>query len=208
MPRQTAKVSRENRRAEVERRYLRGESQVTIAQALGCSAAQASRDLATMRGRWTASVGRSHQEVKSEALARLDEMLRCHWEGWEASLLPRETTLSEKRSGPGEPTRVTLRREARGGDPRFLVGIARIEERRSKLLGLDAPDRCEVSAQFEEPMDPEKAKRELWRLMGSPCPWELTDHVGDFDKWPPGFDPPDPGPSAFERLFGFAYSDQ
>jgi hypothetical protein len=58
-------------------------------------------------------------------------------------------------------------------------------------------------------MEPEKAKRELWRLMGSPTPWNLLDQEPlTAENLPPGFDPQDPGPSAFERLFGFAYSDQ
>ena len=213
MPSKGTRASTEERRAEVGRRYLKAESQVTIAEAMGYSAAQVSRDLAIMRERWKKSVERSQEELKTEAIARVEETRRCFWTGWEASLAPRETTTQEKRSGGGEGIRVSVRREVPKGDPRFLDGIARTEERRIKLLGLDAPSRCEVSAVSEEPMNREEQKREIWRLMGSPSPWPLVDQEPfTCENLPSGFDPPDPDApppvSAFERLFGFAWEDR
>jgi len=203
MPSKETRASREERRSEVGRRYLKGESQVMIAEAMGYSAAQVSRDLAIMRERWKKSVERSQEELKTETLARLDAMSRCYWEGWEASLGSREITTQEKQSGGGEGVRVSVRREAQRGDPRFLDGIARTEERRIKLLGLDAPSRCEVSAVTEKPMDSKQALEEMRRLMAGRIPWELADP--DYfapESMPPGFAPPPPSPpkTEFERL--------
>jgi hypothetical protein len=203
MPRQETRASREERRSEVGRRYLKGESQVTIAEAIGYSAAQVSRDLAIMRERWKKSVERSQEELKTEAIARLEEMSRCFWTGWEASLAPRETTTQEKRSGGGEGVRVSVRREVPKGDPRFLDGIARTEERRIKLLGLDAPSRCEVSAVTERTMGPEEVDREIQRLTARVIPPELLDPEAFApEHMPPGFAPLPPRPpmTPFERL--------
>jgi len=199
MPSKGTRASREERRAEVGRRYLKAESQVMIAEAMGYSAAQVSRDLAIMRERWKKSVERSQEELKTETLARLDAMSRCYWEGWEASLGSREITTQEKQSGGGEGVRVSVRREAQRGDPRFLDGIARTEERRIKLLGLDAPSRCEVSAVTEKPMDSKQALEEMRRLMAGRIPWELADP--DYlapESMPPGFAPPPPSPPKTE----------
>jgi len=192
-------ASREERREEVGRRFLRGETQVTIAQALGCSSSQVSRDLGAMKKRWKASAKRSQEEMKTEAIARVEETRRCFWLGWEASLEPREVTIQEKRSGGGEGVRVTVRREVTKGDPRFLDGVARADERRAKLLGLDAPARCEVSAVSEEPMDKEQALAEIRRLTVARIPWELIDpnHFAP-EYMPPGFPPPPPAPPMTE----------
>ena len=206
-----ARASRqEERLAEVERLHLRHESPAAIARTLGCSTAQISRDMAVLRQRWRAPLERSSQDLKAEELAGLGELSRTLFAGYESSRLPRETTFTEKRLGQVEGSRATVRREARGGNPRFLEGILRVEELRAKLLGLDAPERCTASVEVEEFQSEKDAMKEVWRLLGSPSPWSLSDHPVDPDKLPPRFPgtPPDPSrPDAFKRLFGFTYEE-
>lgn len=201
---------REARLAEVARRYLRGESQVQIALAVGCSTTQIGRDLAAVRRRWATASTRDFQEIRSEQLAKIDELEASYWQGWEASLGERQVSLSEKRSGATDGARVSLRKENRCGNPHFLDGAARMIERRCKLLGLDAPDRHELLLEPEQTMTEDEAKKEIWRLMGSPTPWDLEEQPPlTAENLPPGFQPPPadapPPKSAFERLFGFPY---
>jgi hypothetical protein len=83
-------------------------------------------------------------------------------------------------------------------------------EGRSKLLGLAAPAGQGLGGEQEQPMTEEELNREIWRLMGSPSPWNLMERPPmTAENLPPGFDPPpaeaSPAESAFERLFGFSY---
>ena len=206
-----ARVSRqEERLAAVEPLHLQHLSPVAIAKTVGCSTTQVRRDIETIRHGLKVSLERSLQEHKAETLARLGLMFRTCWETFAASVTPKETSFTEKRIGPGEGSRATMRREARAGDPRYLETALRIEKFQAKLLGLDAPERCTVSVESEEFQSKKDVMKEVWRLLGSPSPWSLSDHPVDPSTLPPGFPgtPPDPSrPDAFKRMFGFTYEE-
>ena len=139
-------LQREADLVEVARRYLKGETQSEIGEALGKCHTTIGRDIKTLQKRWIAAGLRDFDEARCEQLAKIDELERTYWEAWRNSL-KREITISEKREGEtkGEESRALIRRETRDGNPSFLEGVRWCIERRCKLLGLDAPSRLEHS---------------------------------------------------------------
>lgn len=137
-------LQREADLAEVARRYLKGESQAEIGDALGKDQSTISRDIRTLHRRWRASAIQDFDTKRAEQLAKIDELERTYWEAWKNSLT-RQVTISEKREGKADESRALIRRESRDGNPSFLEGVFRCIDRRCKLLGLDAPSRLEHS---------------------------------------------------------------
>lgn len=146
--------SRENtviahRRQEVAARYLRGEYQTTIAQALGIDQAQVSRDLKAIRGLWLASAIRDFDAAKAQELAKIDEVERAAWVAWERSTQNKEVATQES-GGIDAKTKkpilkkAVLRKEGQSGNPAFLNTVLTCIERRCKILGLDAPTRFQI----------------------------------------------------------------
>lgn len=138
------------RRADVASAYIRGETQVALAQRLGVTQQQISLDLKAIQAAWLQSSLRDFDALKSEQLAKVDAVERAAWEGYERSCQPRETTLTERNEG-GEwllangttqarsPTRkATVRREGQVGDPRFLERIQKCIDQRCSIWGLGA----------------------------------------------------------------------
>ncbi len=197
-----ARAAKEERLQEVGRRYLLSETPVLIARALRCSTAQVNRDLVILRSRWADAARRSHEEFVGESLARLSSLYQCCMEGYAASKLPRETTLSEKTTmGDMEGTRASLHKESQSGNPAYLVAATRIEQARMKLLGMGKPSRCEVSAEPEETMTKEELDKELQRLMSV---YKVPSIYLDRDLYahsimPPGFPPQPPREAPLPR---------
>lgn len=74
-------------------------------------------------------------------LQKLDIMERETWKAWEAS----KTGQSKEKIKRGDNNFKETTKETTAGDPRFLEIMLKIQQRRAKLLGYDAPDRLEVS---------------------------------------------------------------
>ena len=144
------------RRQEVATRYLRGEQQYTIARAVGVSQSQISLDLKALRDLWLASSLRDFDALKSEQLAKIDQVEVAAWAAWERSQQPREVSLTEQTEGgevvgadgtsqPKRPTRkASMRREGQSGDPRFLAVIQKCIDQRCVILGLESPLRISI----------------------------------------------------------------
>ena len=144
------------RRQEVAQRYLRGEQQYDIGRALGVSQAQISLDLKVVRELWLASTLRNFDALKSEQLAKIDQIEIAAWQGWERSLQPREVSLTEATEGgeilgddgkprPKAPSRkASVRREGQAGDPRFLERVQKCIDQRCTILGLNEPTRLTI----------------------------------------------------------------
>ena len=144
------------RRQEVGARYLRGEYQSAIAQAVGVSQAQISMDLKAMRDLWLASSLRDFDALKSEQLAKIDAVEVEAWAAWLRSQQPREVSITEQTEGgevvgtdgtsqPKRPTRkASMRREGQSGDPRFLAVIQKCIDQRCVILGLESPLRISI----------------------------------------------------------------
>lgn len=145
--RETTEIAK--RREEVAARYLRGEYQTTIAQALGIDQAQVSRDLKALRDMWLSSAIRDFDAAKAQELAKIDEVERAAWHAWERSTKDKEVATQET-DGLDTQTRkpklkkATLRKEGQSGNPAFLSTILTCIDKRCQILGLDAPKRFVV----------------------------------------------------------------
>lgn len=130
-------------------RYLRGEYQTTIAQALHVDQAQVSRDLKALRELWLASAIRDFDAAKAQELAKIDEVERAAWAAWTRSTEDKEVSTRET-DGVDEKTKqprlkkAVLRKEGQSGNPAFLNTILTCIERRCAILGLDAPKRFSI----------------------------------------------------------------
>lgn len=152
-------------RAETARLLRRGFSTHKIAERLGRSSETTHRDAVAIRAEWAARRKHSTDEHFGRMLDALDELENEAWEAWERSKVAAERTRSESSEddiparGSGAKatpaTTVTKRkavvdRRHRDGDPRFLEVIMSCQERRAKLLGLDAPPRKSEEQERDE----------------------------------------------------------
>jgi len=102
------KTAIQKRRQDAARLYLRGCTQLQIAEALKCDQATISRDLSMLRQEWRASAGADTAELRSRQAAVLDECEREAWVSWSSEHAPR-----------------------------YLEVIVKIADRRARLLGLN-----------------------------------------------------------------------
>lgn len=136
-------AQREHDRLEITRRYLKGESQPQIAEALGITRSLVSYDLQVIQDRWRQSGLYDLNEARGRELARIDEVEREAWQAWADS--KQDKQIAVQRSGGGDREKpltvkeAMLRKEGQSGNPAFLTIVLDCIERRSKLLGLDAP---------------------------------------------------------------------
>jgi hypothetical protein len=145
------------RRKNVCQRYLRRESQWTIAQSLGVDQSVISTDLKAIRKEWVKSAVADFGERQAEELAKVDEIERAAWIGWAKSQEDAQTLVAEvseqeeaadaKKKKAQKPRRQTTKQTTKGqaGDPRFLAIILKAIERRCTILGLDAAKRLQIT---------------------------------------------------------------
>lgn len=140
----------ERRRQLIAERYLRGEYQTTIAEALGIDQATVSRDLKALRAAWLASAIRDFDAARAEELAKIDAVEAEYWQAWERSKKDKEIAVQETDGTQDEKTKrprikkAYLRKEGQSGNPAYLAGVLTCIERRCKILGLDAPERFKI----------------------------------------------------------------
>ncbi|MEE4659019.1 MAG: hypothetical protein V2J89_01040 [Halieaceae bacterium] len=137
---------RERDLAFIARHYLRGYSQNEIAVELGkATGTQVTRqqicyDLKKLQEQWREEQLEAIDELKARELAKLDHMEAEAWAAWERSKEQAEKTKKGRRTGgrnAGEYAEVQV--EERIGDPRYMDLVLKCVEKRTKLLGLDAP---------------------------------------------------------------------
>lgn len=137
-------------RRQIASLYLRGWLQVDIAEKLGISQQTVSLDLKALHREWQRSAIADIDKAKARELAKIDNLEREYWVAWRRSRKDAET-ITEKNRGEAEdgklidPQRM-FRRKGQAGDPRFLQGIQWCIERRCKILGIDAPDRHDITS--------------------------------------------------------------
>lgn len=133
--------------------YVRGWTQARMGQELGVSQAQISHDLKELHRRWRENTTLDLDDYKQKELAKLDELEREYWQAWERSQSAQETKRQRKKTGEGwnESLQEMVSR-AQCGDAQYLAGVLKCIEKRSKLLGLDAPDRHEHAGNDGEPI--------------------------------------------------------
>ncbi len=82
-------------------------------------------------------------ELRQREIAMLDEVEREAWEQWHRSTEDAETVTASGGDGK-KKSAITTKREGQSGNPALLEKIIKCSERRSKLLGLDAPQQFDV----------------------------------------------------------------
>lgn len=126
----------------IAREYLKGRYQADIAADLGVSIATVKRDLAKIRQDWLESSLRDFDALKAEQLAKIDTIEAEAWGMWSRSCERQVRTSNQEIEATRYPGRNTRTDDQQGiGEPRYLHIALQCVERRSKLLGLDSPQK-------------------------------------------------------------------
>jgi hypothetical protein len=135
-----SKIQRERDRATIAELYLKGWTQAKIGVYLEIDQSTICRELKKIKQAWKAEAVRDYDLHVDEQLRRLAMLEAEHWEAWQRSQQPKEQSLQEKLSevaASGDSrTKVQRKTEVRVGDPRFLEGLLKCNQERSKLLDL------------------------------------------------------------------------
>ncbi len=140
------------RRQQVSKLYLEGWPQYKIADEVKVSQSQISRDLKYLSQQWQQSSMINIDRIKARELAKIDELERRYYEGWNRSIQVQKVKKErEMASGDGKITRETsIERKKLVGDYHFLDGILKCIHRRSELLGLDMPSKQSIDISMEK----------------------------------------------------------
>jgi hypothetical protein len=141
------KAEREKQVADVARLYLARHTMQAIGDQLGVTKAQVFYDLKKCRAQWVKDANSCFDTRKAEELARIDRLENEYWEAWRGSLeeFTSTTKHAETAQGGTQKQRATVKTEARNGDPRYLSGVQWCIQKRTEILGLDAPQKNEVA---------------------------------------------------------------
>ena len=102
--------------------------------------------LPILHAEWLASALVDISEAKSRELARLDDLERTYWAGWQRSQDPVEV-INKRAVETHAGRRITVNTQSSDqvGDPRFLAGVGWCIEQRCKLLGIASPERLDLT---------------------------------------------------------------
>lgn len=150
----------------IAQRYLRGDYQADIARDLGIAQGTVSKDLAAIRAAWLKSAVRDFDALKAQEIAKIDEIEREAWLAWERSKKDKEVSLTEQVDGDGALTvteypdgrtvtsrvkrKARMTRTGQVGDSTYLNVVLSCIERRCKILGLDAPQKFNITINWDE----------------------------------------------------------
>ncbi len=141
--------------------YCKGHPQRAIVEVLArdygieVSVSQVCRDLTAAREEWREEYAGEIHELKLRELAKIDNLERTYWEGFERSQRDRERRQTKRKKTPAgekagksaamlaEETAVLV--EGKDGDHRWLAGVQWCIERRIVLLGIEAPKKVELA---------------------------------------------------------------
>lgn len=150
-------IEREHDLLTISRRYLAGDIQADIAIDLGLSQQQISYDLKELQRRWLNSSVSNLDEAKARELAKVDNLELEYWQAWKRSQEDAETVKQKGEVVPGEGGKPSIKTtdtekttKGQAGDPRFLQGVQWCIERRCKILGVDAPEKHDLTTGGEK----------------------------------------------------------
>lgn len=147
-------VALAERRRRVADLYVQGWRQADIGVRLGIDQGTVSRDLKTIQKEWAEQRVSDIDELKREQLEKIDRVEREAWDGWVRSQKP--TRTKEDSEKPKRTTKTTA------GDPRFLLIVDRCIERRSKIVGLEAPQKhANTDSQGNDLPTPQRGRSEF-----------------------------------------------
>lgn len=116
-------------------------------------------DMKSVEKEWLARLEADARAIIARQAASLDRMEDELWSEWERSKVQRRRATVEITHGPAVPEgqdpspdrrKSTVLTEDAFGDPRFMELLLRVQERRAKLLGLNAP--IKISGPNGEPI--------------------------------------------------------
>jgi hypothetical protein len=143
-------ATRDARRAIIAQLMLRGVTSMgELCKRAKCSRPTLAKDLEAIRAEWRKEMVESFDYAKDQCLKVLEEIEREAWAEWDRSKLGAKKRLSrttENETGGSTTEEETT--ERRCGDPRYLEVIIKCEERKTKLLGLDEPERIDLKGQM------------------------------------------------------------
>ena len=128
-------------RLEITWRYLRRETQASIALVLGLTQQQISFDLKAIRAQWHREMVLAIDEAKLKELAAIDRLELEYWQAWERSRRTRKKLASRRSSNLKNALAISEETQRRDGNPAFLAGVMSCIDKRCKVLGLDAPQK-------------------------------------------------------------------
>jgi len=149
----------ERDRREIADLYLKGWLQQEIADHINADTERdytltqqmISYDLKRLQEQWQKSALVDVDELKAKELAKVDRLEREYWRAWERSREDAETL--QQVGGKDGPDKITKTSKGQAGDPRFLQGVQWCIERRCKILGVDAPEKRELSGRDGGPIE-------------------------------------------------------
>ena len=112
------------------------------------SYAQVSHDLKKIRADWAESARSSIEAIKHQELEGLADQERECWHAWQKSKTEHVKKRTKTKPGTLTGTRSvenTTEKEEQCGDPAYMRLILDIREKRAKILGLNAPEKAELS---------------------------------------------------------------
>jgi predicted transcriptional regulator len=121
-------------RAKISALLLRGWSQKEIAAELSMTASMVCREVKELRAEWIEETKVNLDEALATELARIDRIEREAWEAWEESKKPAK--VESQSVTEGQAQKVSVKRQHRTGDKRYMDIIMWCAEHRAKLLGL------------------------------------------------------------------------
>lgn len=132
---------RENDYVTIAEMYLKGVPQMVIAGKLALSQPVISRDIATIKERWSKSSILDFNEAKQRELARIDVLERTYWQAWERSCQIQERKTQRKRVATKAELgfdEASKQSEERDGNPAFLDGVMKCIMQRCAIFGINA----------------------------------------------------------------------
>jgi len=149
MARSKSQIARDRRK--IADQYLQGIIQADIAEGLGIHQSTVSRDIKALQIEWQKSALVDINSKKAKELAKIDRLEREYWLAWERSCEDAEIVRQEARDK--KINKVIKTAKGQAGDPRFLSGVERCIERRCKILGIDAPEKHEITGRDGNAVD-------------------------------------------------------
>jgi hypothetical protein len=148
---------------DVSRMMLRGYTAAAIKDAINAERPENAhvteemvyRDIHLLTEKWERRSALRVDKWKTIERQKLDAMESELWEQWERSKQDKVKQGVRENSAPGGATGAQAKyadKEGRVGNPVIMQTILKVQERRARLLGLDEPDRSEVSGPDGTPL--------------------------------------------------------
>lgn len=132
-------------------KYLvRGWSYQQMANELSISKSQVAYDVKKLRDYWRTEQMDAYQQYILQELFRLGEMEAELWQAWEDSKKAMySTTLKTVGEDNDDSRERMVTHKTQNGNPSYMALIIKISEQRTKLLGLNAPEKLDIQSSNE-----------------------------------------------------------